>query len=58
MPKSTTLTNVVLTLNKEEVVWLKGVMQNPLNGKSPENEPATDNDMRRAFWDALIGGNQ
>lgn len=45
---------VVLELTVEEARWLKGVMQNPLWGDSPEEESIEDNNMRRKFFDAIL----
>lgn len=42
-----------LTLQEEEAEWLRGVMQNPLYGQTPEEESEEDNRMRRAFFDAV-----
>lgn len=42
-----------LLLNKEEVRWLKYIMQNPLYEQSPEEEDELDRDMRGRFWNAL-----
>ena len=41
-----------LTLDKEEAVWLKALVQNPLC--APGSEDPQDNIMRQRFWDALI----
>jgi hypothetical protein len=42
-----------LTLNAEEHAWLKAVLQNPLQGQTPEDEPVEEALMRSAFWDVL-----
>ena len=39
-----------VTLNQEEVDWLKGVMQNPLYAQTPLEESTEDNNMRRSFF--------
>ena len=41
-----------LILKVEEREWLKGLMQNPINGLS---ESPQDETMRRKFWSALGG---
>lgn len=44
---------IILKLSEEEALWLKGVMQNPVDGKCPSEEFKEDSDMRRAFFEAL-----
>lgn len=44
---------ITLELDKKEALWLKGVVQNPVNCDY-ENEREEDRVMRKAFWDALI----
>lgn len=41
-----------LTLTEEEALWLRAVMQNPLN---PHEESVSDFDMRMAFFEAMKG---
>jgi len=41
-----------LELDKDEVEWLKGMMQNSSEGL---NETPSDESMRQAFWKALGG---
>ena len=38
-----------LTLNKQEAVWLRGLVQSPIN----EQESASDQEVRSSIWDAL-----
>ena len=47
---------VILTLTLEEVIWLKGIVQNSL--VYPNEEDSNDTKMRRIFWEALgdVGG--
>lgn len=47
-----TTTKTTLTLNENEVKWLKEIMQTPLH----DNESPQDQNYRRQFWIAL-GGN-
>ncbi|MCK4454406.1 hypothetical protein KAU51_03690 [Candidatus Parcubacteria bacterium] len=49
-----TTTTVTLKLAKKEALWLKGLVQNPI-GCSIEEEDPTSKEIRRKFWDALIG---
>jgi len=44
---------VEFTLNEEEAVWLKGLVQNPIGGVNPEDENEQDRKMRHKFWDVL-----
>lgn len=46
-------TTYILTLNEKEAQWLRGIIQNPLNGKTPEEEFEYDSNMRKLFWDSL-----
>ena len=46
---------VHLRLEHAEVKWLKAVMQNPLFDGSPDDEPEDDKEMRKKFWNALLG---
>ena len=48
-----TKTVIKLTLSEEEAAWLRGVMQNPLHGDHPADEPEEDRAMRELLWDAL-----
>lgn len=43
---------VTLTLEEEEALWLKGLVQNPI-GCTPDQEPKDQAEMRRRFWEAL-----
>lgn len=42
----------VLELSEEEVNWLRGVMQNPINCEHPVDEEQIDREMREKFWEA------
>lgn len=42
-----------LSLSHDEIVWLKGIMQNPIWADSPSSEPEHDRNMRNSFWTAL-----
>lgn len=44
-----TTTKTILTLDDEEAQWLRGVMQNPVNG----NDSTTDAEMRERFFNAM-----
>lgn len=46
---------IVLTLSQEEARWLNLVMQNPLNGQTPEDESRHDRQMREAFHMSTVG---
>lgn len=47
---------VVLELDLEEALWLKRLVQNPLNPEGdPTKEDPKDAQMRSKFWDALLG---
>jgi len=50
-----TSTVVMLNLNIEEAMWLKGLMQNALLPEDAilEDEAPKDSAMRKRFWDAL-----
>ena len=48
-----TVTTVKLELTEEEANWLKGLMQNPHNGRMPQDEPEYDKSMRMLFWNVL-----
>jgi len=41
---------ILLILNKEEALWLKGLVQNPWPQKVAESQK--DENIRRLFWDA------
>lgn len=45
-------TKVTLTLNLQEALYLKGLVQNPLC--DPADEDSDTKELRRKFWDALI----
>ena len=47
--------SIKLFLNEEEARWLMGLMQNPFNGLSPNEENSKDSEMRNSFWTALQG---
>ena len=53
--KSETVSDIKLTLNNEEALWLKSIMQNPLFSESPDTEDIQDKEMRKIFWKALGG---
>lgn len=42
-----------LTLNKEEALFLKNIVQNPLFVADPADEDFKQKNIRRTFWDAL-----
>ncbi len=46
---------VVYTLEftQEDAMWLKSIMQNPLNCMNPEDEHHTDKAKREELWNAL-----
>lgn len=48
-----TVKSIILDLNEDEAKWLKGVMQNPLNGKAPDEEDPIDKAIRYKFFGAL-----
>jgi len=48
---STKTTTIVLT--EIETNWLKGLMQNPISARYPENESPQDKEMRKVFFSAL-----
>ena len=56
MPKATVqhMTHYVLTLelSPNELDRLRGMMQNPLNGNTPDSEPGDERMIRRAIFDA------
>lgn len=45
-----TSVEIVLHLTEEEARWLRCVMQNPLYGAAPEDEPEEDKEMRSKFF--------
>lgn len=45
--------NIKLTLSREEALWLKAQVQNPMHGQDAADEDSRDRFMRRAFWDEL-----
>jgi hypothetical protein len=56
MQTNTKITQTItLVLNEREAEWLKGLMQNPIGGMDPQDEPEDDREMRRIFWEALGG---
>jgi len=44
---------VVLYLPEDVALWLKGIMQNPFYGQTPDNEKEIDSKNRHDLWDAL-----
>jgi hypothetical protein len=44
---------IVLELNEKEARWLKGAMKNPLDMKSPGEEPSEDLAIRRNIFESL-----
>lgn len=42
-----------LTLNEAEAMWLRVLIQNPINCDLDENESERDKSMRDSFWQAL-----
>lgn len=46
---------VVYTLEftREDAMWLKSIMQNPLNCVNPEDEDHQDKAKREELWEAL-----
>ena len=42
-----------LTLNETEAVWLKSLLQNPLNEENLEDEDEFDAKMREKIWNEL-----
>ena len=50
-----TVTTVTLELSADESEWLRLVMQNPINVKPEEPEPAQDAIMRAKLFQALPG---
>ena len=45
--------SVVITLSLEEALWLKYLMQNPIDAGDPVDERKLDKRMRKTFWSAL-----
>ena len=45
---------ITLELTEQEALWLKAVVQNPINVENLEDEEPYDNRRRRAFWGALV----
>lgn len=43
----------VLELTEQEAIWLRGLMQNPFNGDTPEEELEQDKEMRFKFFSAV-----
>lgn len=44
---------IILELSKDEFLWLKGVMQNPLHRESHEEEDSDNRKFRNVFWKQL-----
>lgn len=44
---------ITLKLNREEVNWLKRLVQNPVSQDPDYEEDPKDEEMRRKFWEAL-----
>ena len=53
--KSNKIETLELVLDKDEIQWLKGIMQNPLFDTKPTDENPKDKEMRKKFWKALGG---
>ena len=52
--RTKTVSKIILELTKEEAIWLKGLVQNPLDEHAdPRDEPEEQQDMRYKFWKAL-----
>lgn len=47
---------VILELDKKEALWLRDLVQSP-TGYPSQKEPPHYKEMRRKFWDALVGVN-
>lgn len=58
MPKATIqhVTHFVLTLelSSSELDYLRGMMQNPLNGYTPNTEPKVERQIRHAIFEACV----
>ena len=50
--RTTTITTLIL--ENHEAKWLMNIMQNPLHGQSPDNEPEEDKVNRQALWETLF----
>jgi len=50
---TTVVREYTIILTAGEYEWLKGVMQNPLHGETPDQESEINKKYRRIFWDAL-----
>lgn len=48
--KINTKTTILLELEEDEAKWLRDLLQNPLHGLSPDEEPAEDRMMRGLFF--------
>jgi hypothetical protein len=48
-------THFKLILNEDEARWLKAMVQNPVYGVTPSEEPKEEKEMRSKFWSALKG---
>ena len=46
-------TTYVLRMDHADALWLRGVMQNPLNGLHPEEEDEQDRQHRYEFFEQL-----
>ena len=51
--KTTSIKKVALYLDEELAVWLKGVMQNPLDGQSLDDEREVDTVCRHLIFNGL-----
>lgn len=49
----TTQVTYILEIGLEERNFLRAVMQNPLNGQSPEEEDAVEKELRSSFFKAV-----
>lgn len=52
---TTSVTTTTMVLTEIEKNWLKGLMQNPISVKNPEDESPQDKNMREIFFNALSG---
>lgn len=46
---------VTLELNERELVWLKTMVQNPMNDQNPKDEHPDEKSARLKLWKALGG---
>lgn len=50
---STITETITLEMTRDQAEWLKGVMQNPLDGNHPMAEDPYDSNQRLALWSAI-----